>query len=66
MKVVTELRRQRSLKGIEQLELMKISGVSNSRISLIENGWWNPTAKEKAKLSKALRIPQKKLFPEGR
>lgn len=60
----TEFKKQRCQKGIPQLELMMRTGISNSRISWIENGYKQPTPVEMKKLSKALKVPIETLWPE--
>jgi transcriptional regulator with XRE-family HTH domain len=62
----TEFKKQRCLKGLSQLELMMRTGISNSRISWIENGYRKPNPAEKQKLSKALGVLEKVLFPEDK
>jgi len=63
---MTEFKKQRFLKGIKQVELMEMTGISNTYISWIENGYMKPKTEEKMKLAKAMKIPVNELFPEDR
>ena len=50
------LRESRFQRRWSQYELQKRSGVQQSRLSLIENGYVSPTEKEKAAIVRALGI----------
>jgi transcriptional regulator with XRE-family HTH domain len=55
------LRELRFKKGKTQYDICKFSGVPQSRISLIERGYIEPTRKEKIAIAKALKIDFKKI-----
>lgn len=56
------LKEARIKKGLSQMELAKIVGVSRNTISSIETGQFNPTAKLALILCVALDTPFEKLF----
>lgn len=58
------LKEARFKKGKSQLQLFKETNIWPARISYIENGRWNPTEREKIKLSNALGVDKDWLFPE--
>jgi transcriptional regulator with XRE-family HTH domain len=47
-----------------QLDLEKLSGISQTRISLIENDYREPNSDERKKLSKILRASEEELFSD--
>ena len=47
----------RQAKRVSQLELAKATGIDNSRLSLIENGYVEPTSEQLAKIKAALHWP---------
>lgn len=47
----------RQVKQVSQLELAKITGIDNSRLSLIENGYVKPTSEQLDKIKAALNWP---------
>jgi transcriptional regulator with XRE-family HTH domain len=49
---------------LSQVELFRMSGIWPSRISYFEHGLFEPSAKEKGKLSKALKVKSAWLFPK--
>ncbi len=53
----------RFFKRVSQHKLAFMTGVHQSRISLIENGLIIPREDEKKKLSKALRVSIEEIFP---
>lgn len=59
------LREARFLKGLNQYDLSLKTGISQSKISLIENGYLNPKEQEKKKIARALRFPVDKLFGDN-
>lgn len=59
------LREIRFLKGLNQYDLSLKTGISQSRISLIENGYANPKKEEKKKIAKVLHTPVDKLFGDN-
>jgi len=61
---MNRIKQIRILKGITQLELMKMTGIHYSQISLIENGYRKPSEKIKKLLAKALKVKKSWLFPE--
>lgn len=54
----------RILKGLTQFELQRQSDVSHSTICMIERGIRRPTNQQKKKLSMALEVSEKVIFPE--
>jgi len=48
--------------GLNQYELANMSGVHQSRVSLIENGYVTATVSEKERLAKALGCLAEELF----
>jgi len=61
-----ELKKTRILKEINQFQLRIATGIHQSRISHIENGYVQPRDDEKEKLAKALGTSVEKLFPKIR
>lgn len=65
-KRLTALKMERLLKGIKQIDLTRVTGISNVRISGFENDY--PSVRispdEKRQLADALGVPVRKLFPE--
>lgn len=47
----------RQARRISQLEIAKLTGIDNTRLSLIENGYANPTDEQLAKIKAALSWP---------
>lgn len=60
---MNNLRKARLRADKTQLRLMKETGIYFATISRIENGWLEPTSKQKEKLAKALRVKKDWLFP---
>lgn len=61
---MSELKKQRLLKGLTQIHVSKKTGIHHSTLSLIENGWQKPTADQILRLVKALEIDKEILFPK--
>ena len=61
---MNNLRKARLTIDKSQLQLMKETGIYFATISRIENGWLEPTSKQKNKLAKALKVKPGWLFPE--
>lgn len=59
------LREVRVMKRCNQWDLALKTGISQSRISLIENGYVEPRPEEKRALAKALGVAQKEIFQEN-
>lgn len=59
---MTNLSMQRRKKGLSVRGLARVAGIDPSTVSRIERGQWpsSPTVK---RLSRALGVPVKKLFP---
>jgi len=51
-----DLKILRMQKRMTQWGLCKLTGISQSKISLFENGYVEPTADEKTKIAKALGV----------
>lgn len=60
--MANRLRETRLLKRITQFQLRILTGIHQSKISLIENGLIDPTQDEEKKLAKALGIKAEELF----
>lgn len=50
------LKELRFRKGLNQFDIQLLSGVHQSRISLIERGYVKPTSKELERLARALKV----------
>lgn len=59
------LKDKRFFAGLTQDELQRKTGIHQTRISRLERGYLKPTAEEKQKLAKALKVTQGKLFPKN-
>jgi len=59
-----KLREERFKLRMSQYVLTNLSGVSQSRISLIENELSEPSEAEKKKIAKALKVKISDLFPD--
>lgn len=57
------LRETRFLKGLNQYDLSLRTGISQSKISLMENGYVVPREDEKKKIAKVLRCKVEDIFP---
>lgn len=55
------LRELRFKKNKTQYDIWKVSGVSQSKVSLIERGYAFPTHKEKIAIAKALDVDPKEI-----
>jgi transcriptional regulator with XRE-family HTH domain len=62
---MNNLREVRVVKRITQFQLRVGTGIHQSKISLIENGFMQPRDDEKKRLSKALGVTPQDLFPSG-
>ncbi|TKJ32435.1 transcriptional regulator [bacterium (candidate division B38) B3_B38] len=60
--MANRLRETRLLKRITQFQLRILTGIHQSKISLIENGLIDPTQDEEKKLAKALGTKVEELF----
>lgn len=47
-----------------QLYLALKANVKQSRISQLENGWTDPTERERKRIAKAFQLPASEIFPE--
>jgi transcriptional regulator with XRE-family HTH domain len=59
---MNNLRNIRVVKRVTQFQLRLLSGIHQSRISLIENGLIEPRQDEKQRLSKALQVEPEKIW----
>ena len=59
----SKLRITRILKNTSQYVLALTSGVSQPRLSLIENGLTKPSQEEVRRISKALKVKAEDIFP---
>lgn len=60
---MNKLRETRVVKRITQFQLRINTGIQQSKISLIENGYVEPRDDEKLKLARALGMVPRDLFP---
>lgn len=63
---MNNLRKLRKNKGLSQLKLAFITGISPSEISRIENEWLKPYPSWRKRLADALEVSEEKLFPDGK
>ena len=61
---MNRLKEARFKRNKSQLELYQEIGIWPCIISWIENGRWNPSDEEEAKLAKALTVERDWLFPK--
>lgn len=57
------LRVARAERRMTQLDLARAAGVSQSTLSLIENGYVEPTPDQRADFARILETPETELFP---
>lgn len=57
------LKEIRTEKGLSQLGLAKLTNISPSDISRVENGWLRPYPGWRKRFAKALNTPVDKIFP---
>jgi transcriptional regulator with XRE-family HTH domain len=62
---MNKLRDIRVIKRVTQFQLRLLSGIHQSRISLIENGFIEPRSDERQRLAKALGVKQEEIFPNS-
>ena len=60
---VNKLREVRVIKRISQFQLRIATGIHQSKISMIENGWVQPREDEKQRLAKVLGVRIEEVFP---
>lgn len=63
--MINRLRAHRFLAGKSQDGLAVEVGVSQAKISRIENGYIRPRSMEKQRIAKALGAKQEELFPDN-
>jgi DNA-binding transcriptional regulator YiaG len=63
VKVKCEVRSIREKRGLSQIELAKVLGFSQARLSQIENGWRMPDDTEKSTMAGVLKEKVSTLFP---
>jgi transcriptional regulator with XRE-family HTH domain len=61
---MNSLKETRTKKGLSQLALAKLTNITPTDISRIENGWLRPYPGWRKRLAMALKCSEKKLFPE--
>ncbi len=59
-----KMKKARLAKGLSQLELSKLIGVSRQTVNMIENGDYNPTVSLCIRICKALNVTLNDLFWE--
>jgi transcriptional regulator with XRE-family HTH domain len=62
--IMNRLREARVLKRITQFQLRLLTGIHQSKISMIENGFIEPRSDEKQRLAKALGVRTEEVFRE--
>jgi transcriptional regulator with XRE-family HTH domain len=62
---MNRLREARVLKRITQFQLRLSTGIHQSKISMIENGFIEPRSDERQRLAKALGVKQEEIFPNS-
>jgi transcriptional regulator with XRE-family HTH domain len=60
---MNRLRITRLRQGLSQVRLFRMTGVWPSRISYFEHGLFEPSAKERKRISTALSVAEDWLFP---
>ena len=60
---MNKLKQARTEKGLSQLKLAFMTGISPGEISRIENDWIKPYPGWRKRLSRALGTPEIELFP---
>jgi len=63
--MLTSLRRARLLREMSLYDLRARTGISVSKLSLVERGIEQPSEEEKRRLSRALGVQLQDLFPKG-
>jgi transcriptional regulator with XRE-family HTH domain len=61
--IANRLRDVRVLKRITQIQLRLSTGINQSKISLIENGYVKPREDEKKRLARVLGVEPQDIFP---
>ncbi len=61
---MNKLKEVRNERGLSQLKLAFLTGISPGDLSRIENGWLRPYPGWRKRLAKALGIAQTELFPD--
>jgi len=64
MEVNVNLKIARVVNGMSQYDLASQTGIPQSRLSLIERGFFRPTQRQSEKIAEAVRSEPEKLFPE--
>lgn len=64
VKPVNEIKKKRLESELTQYDVEKLTGISQSKLSLIEAGYREPNFEEKKKLAKILRTKTKELCKE--
>ena len=59
------LREARFFKGLKQWDISVKTGISQSKLSLIERGYVDPKGDEKKRIAKALGCKVAEIFPES-
>ncbi|MBR34172.1 MAG: transcriptional regulator [Nitrospinae bacterium] len=60
------LKEARFYAKLSQYDIALKTGISQSKISLIENNYCNPNTKERKKIAKILRHKTEEIFPQQR
>ena len=63
---MNRLREVRVIKRITQFQLRLLTGIHQSKISMIENNLVSPREDEKARLARALEVTMAEIWGEGK
>ena len=63
---MNKIKRRRLELEFTQYQLEKLTGINQSKLSLIEAGYREPTVEEKKKIAKVLKIEAQELFGSNR
>lgn len=61
--MLSPLRRERVLRQLTIYDIRARTGIATSKLSLVERGYEEASEDEKRRLSRALGVPIKELFP---
>lgn len=61
---MNQIKKRRLELEFSQYEIEKLTGISQTKLSLIERGYREPSSDERKKLAKALRLEVKELFED--
>jgi len=62
VQIMNKIKKRRLELEFTQYEVEKLTGINQSKLSLIEAGYREPTAEEKKKIAKVLKAETQELF----